>query len=299
MAAMLTLLAAAARGSAAASGQRDATPALVAPEPLGRPTCASAKNRCVHRQGCGMALHNVMLSCAEEMRPPSAASAAAPAAAACAARCRRALVSLMSVDEGLGSDYLSCDCAGNGNCELLRSRLGVCAAGVSGSLRRLRLGQAAAAVEAAPAGAAVASAAAATEQAVAVSCSLAKLLCEADTSCGTALHFFELNCRSLWMTPAAAADATTKCSRKCNNSLTVLYRQQRAEPLRTCVCDASDGGSLSVDACVRMRTGTERHCLQRDLASHRYQYDGALDEGGGGDRSAPAPGPNEIGRAHV
>lgn len=236
-----------------------------------RPTCVLAKNRCVNRNGCAMALHNVVLSCTDEMRPPSPSTVDATAATGgCGARCRRALVSLLSVDDGLGSDYLACDCAGNVNCELIRSRLGVCAAGVSGSLRRLLVGGGDGDAAAAPP----------------VSCSLAKLLCEADTACGTALHFYELNCRGLWTAPPGGG-GETKCGRKCNNSLSVLYRQPRASKLQTCVCDSEDS-SLSLHTCLRMRQGTERHCLQREPAKQQqkqrqqlYYYDGAIDEGGG------------------
>lgn len=228
-------------------------------------SCLEVKSRCVHRKGCLTALRNVLDEC---LVPAAAAVAAgggngarlaASAAAAvgrCPERCKWALMSLVSVEDDIGRDYLTCDCARSEACLQIKSNISACADDVQRAAERLT-DQA----DPAPGGGG-------GESAPAVSCHLAWMLCQADTSCSTALVFYERFCADPWRFSAATntivaaaaeddaddAGASLRCTRRCSNSVFVLYRQAKASRLKRCYCDDGDA------TCARIRGNTARLC---------------------------------------
>jgi len=186
-------------------------------------SCLTARNRCTSRIGCGMALNNFLVSCESVM---------AGMVDHCTDTCMRAVISLVTVDDNIGADYLTCSC--EGDCALMKKRVGMCSEGVLKALETL-------------------------DNQEVISCSLARMLCEADTQCWTALQYFEDRCSNLW--EQYSPDAL-RCSDSCNNSLTILYRQTRAAKLSNCMCDNTDP-LIDENMCIRMRYNTDYYCLKK------------------------------------
>lgn len=189
------------------------------------PTCMKARNRCVSRIGCSMALNNFHIAC-EQVKLGTADH--------CTDMCMRAVVSLVTVDDDIGTEYLTCDCTGNEDCMLWKRRIAMCTDDVLKALRSL-------------------------DNEEVISCSLARMLCEADTQCWTALSYYEELCSNLWSRHSADK---LECSPSCNNSLSILYRQTRATKLKNCLCDNTDP-VIDEPTCIRMRYNTETYCLKQ------------------------------------
>lgn len=194
--------------------------------------CMDARNRCISRIGCSMALNNFLIAC-EPVRLGSVNY--------CTESCMRAVVSLVTVDDDIGTDILTCDCDTAADCLLVKKRISLCSDGVLQALNSLD-----------------------TEETI--SCSLARMLCEADTSCWTALSFYEENCSNLWNRHNTDS---LYCSSKCNNSVSILFRQRRAAKLRSCMCDNSDP-VVDEDTCIKMRYNTETYCFGEPPQSPFY-----------------------------
>ena len=83
-----------------------------------------------------------------------------------------------------------------------------------------------------------------------VTCSVAQWICAADNLCATALQYYHRFCRAMFH--------GRKCSPRCNNSLAILLRQDKAHKLKTCRCD----GSEDYD-CDRIKQNMENLCFLR------------------------------------
>ncbi len=140
----------------------------------------------------------------------------------CQTPCQRALIALTSTEEG--QELIDCDCEGSKFCELNKERIEVCRASVF----------------------------AAVAEGSIVSCSTARWICLADPLCSTALDFYHRFCRGLFH--------GRRCTPRCNNSLSILNRQEKAAKLRTCYCDGSEDFP-----CQRIKDNTEKLCFGKEL----------------------------------
>lgn len=169
--------------------------------------CEQAQINCAFRSDCGPALQAFHTHCASLLTGPPSTNTSQdpqflPPQATCPDECAQALIALTASDTGV--ELMSCNCAGNRQCEQSRARLQVCRARVEPLLR---------------------------PDAV-ISCSYAHLRCESHSQCSTALDFFVRHCRS--------AISGRHCSRRCANSLSVLTRQPHAARLARCECDGNE-----------------------------------------------------------
>lgn len=90
-----------------------------------------------------------------------------------------------------------------------------------------------------------------------INCSLARGICEADTSCQNAFNFYEENCARLWQ--------GKDCPQKCNNSLGVLYRQEKAKKLKTCHCDDNEQEKMRFGyTCHEIKYYTHTLCFNEE-----------------------------------
>lgn len=190
------------------------------PKPNGE-SCDIVKSRCSARVGCGMALHNFFLGCNDLMYGDTTE---------CSVECTRTLISLMSTEDEIGIGFMECDCEGDESCELRKKRVEVCTTTVLEAIKTLN-------------------------DSSVVSCTLARWLCEADSSCLTALNYYITYCESL-------LEGIT-CTPRCNNSLSILYRQPKAAKLINCSCE----GNEEFD-CVKIRQNTERLCFNKEVPYH-------------------------------
>lgn len=143
----------------------------------------------------------------------------------CSPKCLKAMIALRSSEEG--DDLVKCDCQSNEYCLQSKQRSEACRPQVEEAVDPKTL----------------------------VSCSTASWICLADQLCSTALEFYYRNCQSLF--------SQRHCSMRCNNSLSILYRQPKAQKLITCQCDGSEEFP-----CVRYKTYTERLCLNKPVSPH-------------------------------
>ena len=184
--------------------------------------CNKARNKCVSRVGCGMALHNYYIGCGSLIHGQTNV---------CTATCQKALISLLSTEDQAGEAFMTCDCDGNQFCISQKLRIDVCSKDVMPAMRSLE------------------------DYNTQISCSLAELICSADTSCFKALEYYQRHCRKLW--------SGEKCTARCNNSIAILYRQTKAQKLRTCLCE----GTEDFD-CQKIQDSTEQLCFGR----HRHRH---------------------------
>nr|KAG5692696.1 hypothetical protein BaRGS_008559 [Batillaria attramentaria] len=185
--------------------------------------CDSARLQCTVRTGCYMALQNFFIGCnsiitGEEGR--------------CTTACKHALVSLLATEDEAGLAFINCNCSGHQMCEERKQRVQVCQRHVLDSMDLVR------------------------DDSATVSCSFARWICEADTSCLAALQYYVLHCAKLFQ--------GTKCSARCRNSVHILYRQPNARKLRTCRCE----GTEDYD-CPKLVANTEKLCFQRHRHGHQ------------------------------
>ena len=258
------------------------TLSLVVTASVAREMCLTTQRRCVRRVGCGTALRNYLVSCADVVNSDdydfelpadskwlgsgrqggggggngprgrgrgggeggggkSAAGAVAgwggtAAVGTCTPGCRRALISLLSTEDAEGEQFLTCDCKGEAFCVEQRQRLEVCGQDVLQSLR------------------------AALDDTTPIDCTLAEMICAADTSCQAALDYYRDHCRKLF--------AGERCTQRCNNSLAILYRQEKGRKLHTCLCDGSE-----LYNCPALREYTNKLCFPHLTVHHRtFQY---------------------------
>jgi len=188
-------------------------------------SCMEARNKCSHRIGCSMAMNNFNIACAQVKLGM---------VDYCTESCKRAVISLVTVQDDIGTDILTCDCAGSEDCQLQRDRISVCSDDVLAALKTL-------------------------DNEDVISCSLARMLCEANTQCYTALGYYEENCENLWLN----GHKSLECSQACNNSLNILNRQPRAVKLENCLCDNTDT-IIDENTCIRMKYNTKTYCQNNE-----------------------------------
>ena len=207
-----------------AAGDRDTD--VVTTE--GATVCGVAQARCMSNIGCGMALHNFAQYCSPLIHSETDE---------CTTRCKSALISLVGAgrDEradagaGAGEAFMTCDCEDNEYCTVQKQRVSVCTSAVLRDIVHVY------------------------DDITPISCSLAELVCAADTSCLTALDYYQRHCVRLLR--------GDRCTARCNNSVAILYRQRKARKLRDCYCD----GTEDYD-CPTLRRNMRNKCFdQRDL----------------------------------
>ncbi|XP_047522162.1 growth arrest-specific protein 1-like [Pieris napi] len=146
----------------------------------------------------------------------------------CPKECEHALIALTSTEEG--KELMNCQCEDE-YCVDAKQKIYVCRAQV------LK-------------GAADATA----------SCRLSQLICQADSQCGTALVYYNDNCRSVYR--------GRKCSKKCLNSIEILRKQEKAAALTACRCD----GNEDYD-CPRMQSNLAKLCFHKHLKNHTRSHE--------------------------
>lgn len=180
-------------------------------------SCEVARMKCAFRVGCGMALQNYMMNCADVM---------SGRIRRCSDPCKKALIALTSTEEG--QDLMRCDCEQQKFCDVTKARTEICRPEV------MR----------------------ANEDDVVVSCSVAQWICAADPLCSTAVEYYRRLCRSMFH--------GKKCTPRCNNSISILNRQEKAAKLKTCVCD----GTEDYD-CDAIKFNMDRLCFHKGQSHHR------------------------------
>lgn len=142
--------------------------------------CQEARVNCGHRVGCEAALRNYLVECTDFVNTNGDGS--------CPPKCTKALITLMSTDEGAA--FIDCDCDGSSFCEISKEAMDPCRAQVLQAM--------------------------ASDSVVA--CSVAYSICIADPSCSTAFRYYSKRCvRSLIH--------GKRCTKSCKHSLDILYRQ--------------------------------------------------------------------------
>lgn len=179
-------------------------------------SCHVAQLQCHSRSGCHMALNNFFINCHSVIKGEQANK--------CPIDCKHALVSLLSTEDEAGLAFINCDCNKGGLCSERKERVKVCQREVLDSMHVLR------------------------EDSLPVSCNLARWICEADTSCLTALQYYYDHCSRLF--------SGLKCTSRCRNSLEILSRQPHARKLRACTCDGSEDYN-----CQALKLNTETMCF--------------------------------------
>ena len=190
---------------------------------LAKLSCNQVRNRCQTRMGCSMALHNFGIACDPVLNGMSNK---------CTKECERALVSLISSEGGSGYDFMDCECSTGTEddreyCEERKGRVQDCASNVIKAWKKMN------------------------DSSVVISCTLALWLCEADSSCLTALLYFNDNCSGLMK--------GRKCTDRCNNSINILFQQERAKKLQTCHCE----GTEAQFNCRNMRKYMDALCYNK------------------------------------
>lgn len=145
----------------------------------------------------------------------------------CTNLCKKALVSLLSTEDDMGMKFVDCDCNNELTCLEQKPRIEMCTVNVLNALKNLEVPD---------------------KQ---ISCTLAKWVCEADASCQTAIMYYTDHCSSLFR--------GEKCTEGCNNSLHILYQQEKAKKLETCHCEGDEGFD-----CYKIRVNTNRLCFNRE-----------------------------------
>jgi len=138
----------------------------------------------------------------------------------CSEHCKKALIAITSTEEGQA--LMKCDCRNNEFCDDTKKRIEICRADV------LR----------------------ATATGAVVSCSVAQWICAADPLCSTALEYYRQLCKGMLH--------GKKCNRRCNNSIAILNRQEKAAKLKNCYCD----GTEDYD-CRRIKSNMDRLCFRK------------------------------------
>ena len=199
-------------------------------------SCGRAQGKCVSRNGCGLALTNYFIDCNSLISGETNV---------CNKRCKKSLISLLSTDDSEGEAFIKCECGGNSFCETQKERMNVCARDVLPAMKAIN------------------------DDNTAISCSLAEMICRADTPCLTALLYYEQHCSKLLR--------GEKCTSRCNNSLQILYRTPKARKLRNCVCDGTEDLPLNVP-CQTLQQNTERLCFGRSGTSFTPMTSFSLDD---------------------
>ncbi|KAK2718796.1 growth arrest-specific protein 1-like isoform X2 [Artemia franciscana] len=121
--------------------------------------CQDVRAKCLFRSGCGMAMQNYLVHCADVMTGRGSGE--------CSKACQHALIALTSTEEGQA--LMRCKC-NDTYCEIQKERIDVCRPLVQAAMRST----------------------------AAMSCNVATYLCLADAECQTALDFYNRYCRAMF-----------------------------------------------------------------------------------------------------
>lgn len=135
------------------------SPTLLVPSAASQVLCEEARIRCALRSGCGMALQNYMLGCADLM---------SGRIDYCDEYCKNSLIALTSTEEG--HSLMDCLCSDD-YCREAKGRVEVCREEVV----------------------------VANADSSVVSCSVAHWICSADTLCATAISYYDRFCRRMFL----------------------------------------------------------------------------------------------------
>ena len=138
----------------------------------------------------------------------------------CPESCQHALIALTSTEEG--KNLMTCVC-NDDFCEETKRKVEICRPHVLLANRNETI----------------------------VSCRIAQRICAADALCSTALEYYNHYCRAMFH--------GRKCTHRCNNSISILSRQEKAAKLNSCRCD----GHEDYD-CPGIRTNMVRLCFHED-----------------------------------
>ncbi|KAL3288766.1 hypothetical protein HHI36_003200 [Cryptolaemus montrouzieri] len=141
----------------------------------------------------------------------------------CPEFCQHSLIALTSTDEG--KKLMECECSDE-FCEEQKRRVEICRPQVMKQVNEPVL-----------------------------PCRVAQWICVADTMCSTALDYYNELCRSMFH--------GKKCTTRCNNSIAILRRQEKAAKLTTCRCD----GTEDFD-CRAIQKNMERLCFHKHQRPH-------------------------------
>ena len=211
----------------------------------GATVCGEAQARCLSNLGCGMALHNYVVHCSQLINGETDE---------CTSRCKSALISLVGAGRddrasatgggrgGAGEAFMTCNCQDNEFCSVQKRRVRVCTRDVLREIARVY------------------------DDTTPISCSLAELVCAADTSCLTALDYYRRHCVLLLRGES--------CTARCNNSVAILYRQTMARKLRDCYCDGTEDYDCQTLRCnMRKMCFDQRNWEPRPRIRHPQRHD--------------------------
>uniref|UniRef100_T1JZ07 GDNF/GAS1 domain-containing protein n=1 Tax=Tetranychus urticae TaxID=32264 RepID=T1JZ07_TETUR len=221
-----------------------------------RAKCETTLNTCSREMRCAMALQDYRTSCSHLLNNKTRT---------CTESCRLALISLNSLPEGY--DYLNCDCGDNDFCRKVRRRTSVChlrfnnhltspsapsSSSTSGSTLHGINFPLDSIPPASPSthsnrgqgtlGSPFSSPSASSldshhrykgkqsHHGSIVLCSTAEARCKEDETCSEAWEFFQVHCEKVF--------TGTECTKSCNNSLNILYRQRAAHHLDSCILES-------------------------------------------------------------
>ena len=172
-------------------------------------SCSQASLECAQRDGCGSALSQYLVTCSDLVTSVSPSK--------CSRQCQLSLIALLSTEEG--ARLMECQCEDE-RCRQQRQRVEPCRSEVTWNTRPDTI----------------------------VTCTAATWICGADAVCGTALQYYNANCKKMFR--------GEKCSKRCKNSLDILLRQKAAAKLSTCYCE----GTEDFD-CITIRRNTDVLCF--------------------------------------
>lgn len=173
-------------------------------------SCGLASLACAQRDGCGSALDGYLLTCSDLV------TGSAPGGQ-CSRQCQLSLIALLSTPEG--ARLMECECEDE-RCREQKRRIEPCRSEVTWNTRPETI----------------------------VTCTAATWICGADAVCGTALQYYNANCKKMFR--------GEKCSKRCKNSLDILLRQKAAAKLSTCYCDGTEDFE-----CINIRRNTDVLCF--------------------------------------
>ena len=173
-------------------------------------SCGLASLACAQRDGCGSALDGYLLTCSDLV------TGLAPGGQ-CSRQCQLSLIALLSTPEG--ARLMECECEDE-RCREQKRRIEPCRSEVTWNTRPETI----------------------------VTCTAATWICGADAVCGTALQYYNANCKKMFR--------GEKCSKRCKNSLDILLRQKAAAKLSTCYCDGTEDFE-----CINIRRNTDVLCF--------------------------------------
>ncbi|CAH0552205.1 unnamed protein product [Brassicogethes aeneus] len=141
-----------------------------------------------------------------------------PEPSRCPEVCQYSLIALTSTEEG--KNLMECECSDD-FCEEQKRRSDICRPQVMAYVNQ-----------------------------TVVSCRIAQLICAADALCSTALDYYNRYCKAMFN--------GKKCTPRCNNSINILTRQEKAAKLTTCKCD----GHEDYD-CHGIRRNMDKLCFHK------------------------------------